>query len=97
MDKIFTKITIFQDLCAITSNDKTDKQLYKIVYLVFDCTRAFVDTLKNWNVKSAIEKTVAGFKNNMREEHHVLKQVGALSIQESRFYHAYMIQQALIQ
>ena len=31
----------------------------------------------------------------MRAEHHALKQVGALSIQESTFYQANMIQQVL--
>ena len=33
----------------------------------------------------------------MRAEHHALKQVGALSIQESTFYQANMIQQVLTQ
>ena len=46
VDKVFNKITLFHDLCTITNNDKTDKQLVKIPYLIFNCTRAFVDALK---------------------------------------------------
>ena len=61
VDKVFNQVTLFQDLCAITNNDKTDKQLCQIVYLIFNCTRAFVDSLKKWNSKDPEEKTFALF------------------------------------
>ena len=97
MDKVFNQVTLFQDLCAITNNDKTDKQLCQIAYLIFYCTRAFVDALKKWNEKPSEEKTFTLFKQHMRAEHHALKQVGALTIQESTFQQANMIQQVLSQ
>ena len=97
VDKVFNQVTLFQDLCAITNNDKTDKQLCQIAYLIFNRTRAFVDALKKCNSKDPTEKTFAAFKKFMRTEHHALKQVGALSIQESTFYQANMIQQVLSQ
>ena len=97
MDKVFSQITLFQDLCSITNNDKTDRQLCQIGYLIFNRTRAFVDALKKWNATLTADKTLAKFKNHMREEHHALKLVGALSIQESSFYQANMIQQVLTQ
>ena len=56
-----------------------------------------MDALKNWNAKTPDEKTFALFKKHMRAEHHALKQVGALSIQESSFYQANMVQQVLSQ
>ncbi len=62
VDKVFSQVTLFQDLCAITNNDKSDKQLCQITYLIFSRTRAFVDALKNWNAKSPDEKTFAQFK-----------------------------------
>ena len=37
-------------------------------------------------------KTFATFKKHMREEHHALKQVGALTLQDSMFYQANMVQ-----
>ena len=55
VDKVFTKITLFQDLCVITNNDKTDKQLVQMAYLIFNQTRAFVDTLKTWNAKDSAD------------------------------------------
>ena len=49
VDKVFNKITLLQDLCIITHNNKTDKQLCQMAYLIFNCTRAFMDSLKKWN------------------------------------------------
>ena len=97
VDKVFTQVTLFQDLCAITNNNKTDKQLCQTAYLIFNMARAFVDVLKKWNAKESTDKTFAQFKKNMHEEHHTLKQVGALTIQSSTFHHANMIQQILTQ
>ena len=97
VDKVFSQIALFQDLCAITNNDKTDKQLCQMAYLIFNRTRAFVDSLKKWNAKSAEDKTYSKFKKHMRDEHHALKQAGALTIKESSFYQANMIQQVLTQ
>ena len=62
VDKVFTKITLFQDLCAIRHNDKTDKQLCQLDYLIFNRTRAFVAALKAWNAKQSEDKTFALFK-----------------------------------
>ena len=97
VDKVFNQVTLFQDLCTITNNDRSDKQLCQIAYLIFNRTRAFVDALKNWNAKEDKDKTFALFKKHMRLEHHALKQVGALSINETSFYQANMIQQVLTQ
>ena len=56
-----------------------------------------MDALKKWNAKEHTKKTFAQFKKHMREEHHALKQVGALTIKDSSFYHANIIQQVLTQ
>ena len=97
VDKVFTKITLLQDLCIITHNDKTDKQLCQLAYLIFNRTRAFVDSLKKWNEMKPKSKTFAAFKKHMREEHHALKRVGALTIQDSSMYQANMLQQVISQ
>ena len=34
VDKAFTKITLFQDLCIITNNDCSDRQLTQMVLLM---------------------------------------------------------------
>ena len=91
VDKVFNKITLFHDLCTITNNDKTDKQLVQIAYLIFNRTRAFVDALKKWNELSDESKTYAKFKKHMRAEHHALKRVGALTVQDSTFYQANLL------
>ena len=54
VDKVFTKITLVQDLFTITNNDCSDRQLTQMVYLSFNQTHAFVDALKNgipWMMK----------------------------------------------
>ena len=57
VDNVFTKITLFHDLCTIMNNDMTDKQLVQIAYLIFNGTRDFVDSLKKLNSKILEEKT----------------------------------------
>ena len=52
-----------------------------------------MDSLKAWNSKLLPDKTFAKFKLHMREEHHVLRQVGALTIRDSEFSQANTIQQ----
>ena len=93
VDKVFTQIATFQDLCLITNNGKTDKQLCQLAYLIFHRTRTFQDSLKIWNATPTENKTFANFKAHMRKEHQSLKQVGALTVQSSALYQANMLQQ----
>ena len=80
-------------MCILTENQKTDHQLVQLAYLAFNKTKAFMDSLKAWNAKLLPTKPFATFKLHMREEHHALRQVGALSIRDSEFSQANMIQQ----
>ena len=67
----------------MTGNDKTDRQLVAMAYLIFNRTNAYTDALKTWNVKAATDKTFANFKVHLRTEFHALRRVGALTIQNS--------------
>ena len=95
VDSIFNRIKAFQDLCILTENQKTDRQLIQLAYLVFNKNKAFMDSLKTWNARLLPPKTFANFKLHMYEEHHALRQVGALSIRDSKFSQANMIQQLM--
>ena len=97
VNKVFSQISTFQDLCLITNNGKTDKQLCQITYLIFHHTRTFQDSLKVWNDKPTSDKTFANFKNHMRKEHQSLKQVGELTVQSSALHQANMLQQMVTQ
>ena len=97
VDKVFTKITLFHNLCTITKNNKTNKQLVQLAYLIFNRKRAFVDTLKKWNDKLTEDKTYTNFKQHMRDKHHAFKRVGALTIQDSTLYQANLMQNADMQ
>ena len=48
VDKAFTKMTLFHELCTITvtNKDKADEQSVQLAYLIFNQTGAFVDSLK---------------------------------------------------
>ena len=85
IDSIFNRIKAFQDLCILTGNDKTYYQLVQLTYLIFNKTKALIDSLKAWNSKLLSDKTFTNFNLHMREEHHALGQVGALTIHESEF------------
>ena len=52
-----------------------------------------MDSLKTWNAKLLPSNTFANFKLHMREEHHALRQLGALSICDSEFSQVNMIKQ----
>ena len=85
VDSVLNRIKAFQDLCVLTENQKTDRQLTQLAYLVFNKNKAFMDSLKTWNATFFPSKTFANFKLHMREEHHALRQVGALLIRDSEF------------
>ena len=51
VDSVFNRIKAFQDLCILTKNQKTDRQLIQLAYLVFNKNKAFMDSLKTWNAK----------------------------------------------
>ena len=81
VDLIFNRIKEFSELCAMTSNDKSDCQLVAIGYLIFIRTKAYSDTLKKWNTKILADKTFATLKMHLRTEYHALRKVGALVVQ----------------
>ena len=83
VDLIFNRIKEFSELCAMTGNDKTDRQLVAFGYLIFNRTKAYTDALKTWNAKPLMDKTFANFKNHLRTEYHALRRVGALTVHDS--------------
>ena len=83
VDLIFNKIKLFTDLCVITGNDKSNRQLVQIFYLILNRTRAYTNALKVWNTKATIDRTYTNFKIHLRNESHALCQVGALKLQDS--------------
>ena len=51
-----------------------------------------MDALKRWNEKNLGDKTFANFKIDMRNEHLALREVGALSMNDSELSQANMLQ-----
>ena len=83
VDLIFNKIKLHADLCIMTNKPKPDHQLVQLGYLIFNRCRAYMDALKTWNAKADVDRTYANFMIHMRTEFHALRQVGALTIQDS--------------
>ena len=83
VDLIFNRIKEFVELCAMTDNDKSDRQLVAIGYLIFNRTKAYTDDLKTWNAKPLVYKTFANLRINLRTEYDALRRVGALTVHES--------------
>ena len=83
IDLIFNKIKLFTDLCVMTRNDKTDRQVVHIFYLIFNRIREYTDAFKAWNAKAQADCTYANFRTHLRNEFHILRQVGALKVQDS--------------
>ena len=83
VEVIFNKIKVYKEICDITNKTKTDAQLVDIGYIIFNQTKAYRDALKVWNAKPEVTKTYANFQMQMRAEFHTLREVGALTIQDS--------------
>ena len=91
VDTIFNKINWFQDLCELCDNSKTDRQLVQIAYIIFNRTRIFIDALLQWNKKHTNDKSYANFKTHMRAAYQALREVGALTVEDSTIAQANMI------
>jgi len=83
VDTVFSAVDRFRDLCILTQQPKSDSQLTNIAYIIFNKPRFFMDSLKAWN-KQTTNKTYADFKTHLRKEYNELRQVGALTIQDSK-------------
>ena len=83
VDTVFSVVEKFRGLCILTEQPKTDAQLTNVAYIIFNKPWFFMDSLKNWNKKTT-NKTYADFKIHMRREYNELRQVGALSISDSK-------------
>ena len=83
VDLIFNQITKFKELCELCHNTKTDVQLVQLAYLIFNKSRIFMDALKDWNKKATVDKTYDNMKQHMRAHYQDLKQVGALTVEDS--------------
>lgn len=93
VDMVFNKINWFQDLCGLCANTKTDRQLVQIAYIIFNKTRVFMDSLLKWNKKDTDEKTYDNFKIHMRRAYQALREVGALTIEDSSINQANLIKE----
>ena len=76
IDTVFKKIQDFQDLCIMINNDKMDTQLVTYVYLIFQKSSIFMDSLTAWNMKIASDRTFANLKIHMRKDYLDLQEVG---------------------
>ena len=83
VDLVFKCIKEFLELCAMNGNDKSDRQLVAIGYIIFNQTKLYMDALKLSNVKEPGDKIFAKFKIHLRTEFHALRKVGALTIKDS--------------
>ena len=83
VDIIFNAIDKFADLCDIQGDPLTDRRKCQFAYVIFQKSRAFLDSLKKWNAKPQATKSYQNMKTFMREEKSALEAVGALSIKES--------------
>ena len=91
VDTVFNKINWFQDLCNLSNNKKTDRQLVQLSYIIFNQSKAFMDVLLKWNTKKVADKTYNKFKMHMRQGYHALREVGSLAIKDSELHYANMV------
>jgi len=91
VDSVFNKINWFQDLCNLSNNKKTDRQLVQLAYIIFNRSKAFMDVLLKWNAQKVADKTYKKFKIHMRQGYHALREVGALAIKDSELHYANMV------
>ena len=83
VDFVFNEIDIFCDLSELSSILVSDRRKRQFAYVIFQKSRAFLDSLKKWNARPDATKTYQRMKEFMREEMSALEAVGALTIQDS--------------
>ena len=60
--------------------ENTDTQLVTYAYLVFQKSGTFMNSLKEWNARSHVNKAFVNFKMFMRQQYLDLQAVGGLTL-----------------
>ena len=79
---LLTAIQEHADMLKIAGAELQDSQIQKLAFLLINKFEIFRDALKAWN-KIPEPKTWERMKTHMRDEYNMLKEVSAISIQES--------------
>ena len=83
VDVVFNAIDKFCDLSDLNNITVSDRRKRQFAYVIFQKSRAFLDSLKKWNARPDATKTYTRMKDFMRSERKALEAVGALTIQDS--------------
>ena len=83
---ISNKIKIFSDLCTVTKNNKSDRKLVQLGYLIINQTKSYMGALKIQHIRAAADKIYNNFNIHLWDEYHSLRQVRALKIADSSIY-----------
>ena len=83
VDVVFNSVDKFAGLAELQQSPLDDKRKIQFAYVIFQRSRAYLDSLKKWNERPAVQKTYDRMKIFIREERKALEAVGALTIQDS--------------
>ena len=83
VNSVFNKITKHADLCDLNDIPINEKRQVQCAYVIFQKSRAYLDSLKKWNACQKINNMYNKMKIIMREERQSFETVGTLTVEDS--------------
>ena len=80
IDSLFNKMNEYVDLCDLNDNPINEECQIKFAYVIFQKSRAYLDSLRTWNSRQTINKTYEEMKVFMNEECQSLEAFGVLTV-----------------
>lgn len=95
IDVIFNKVEDLSDLSSAARADFTEQQLINIAYVIINKTGKYQAYIREWSRLQAAQQTWAHFKTHFRQAHQELKEAGDLTVRESQFHSANIVQEVI--
>ena len=95
IDIIFNKVEDLSDFSTAARADFTEQQLINIAYVIISKTGKYQPYIREWTRFPHNQQTWANFKTHFRQAHQELKEAGDLTIRETQFQTANIVQEVI--
>ena len=95
IDVIFNKVEDLSNLSSAARANFTEQQLINIAYVIINKTGKYQQYIREWSRLPADQQTWAHFKTQFRQAHQELKESGDLTVRDSQFQSANIVQDVI--
>ena len=82
VDTLITEIDDLADIADLAGSPISDRQRVDIGYLVLQQCKPFKNSLRDWNARSAVDRTYANFKTHFCDAQIALRKTGEITIDQ---------------